>query len=226
MVAYPASKHRHDPLGRNHLRLHLQALHEMCMQRGQVLLQELLQREVLQMVLIHLLHVEALQLLFENERNHAFERHLLGLVRIVGAASHYLIENDRNVIDALAVACLREDLRAHCVEDPQVRQHVFVRDGHRRVSAQRVLRSEEIDVYLAYKVILALCHAADMLWPVRIGADLDAVDLSDYFLIGPLAYEVVYPLVALQQGLLPNARPETRPVGEMAVEVPNLEQVL
>ena len=117
MVADPASEHRHDPLGRDHLRLHLQALHEVGMQRRQVLLQELLQREVLQMVLVHLLHIEALELLFEDERNHALERHLLGFVRICSAASHYLVEYDRYVIDALAVARLREHLGTHRVKD-------------------------------------------------------------------------------------------------------------
>ena len=101
-----------------------------------------------------------------------------------------------------------------------------MRDGERGVGAQRVLRSEQIDIHLADQVVLALSHPTDILWPVGAAADLHVLDFRNDLLISPLANEFVYPRVALQQRPLPHACSQARFIGEVAVVVPNLEQVL
>ena len=53
----------HNPLGGDHLNINLEFLDKMTVNGGNYLLHKLLHDEGLQMVLIHLTHVDALQLL-------------------------------------------------------------------------------------------------------------------------------------------------------------------
>ena len=61
--------------------------------------------------------------------------------------------------------------------------------------------------------------------PIRIRLDLDVLHLLYDVFVGPLADEIIYPLISLQQRFVPHASPKPRLVGQMTIVIPDLEKV-
>lgn len=160
---------------------------------------EILQRKILQVVLIDLLHIETLKLLSQNKGNHALKGQLLCLQLVRFYIAHYLLKYHRDVVDALAVAGLWEDLGADGVENAQICKDVCPRDVDGRIGAKGVLRTEEVNVDLCDEFVFFFCHGGNWIGTICICIYLDVLDFLNDLLVCPFADEFVDVLITLKQ---------------------------